>query len=59
MPHIPLKEWAKQRKISRRKAEYIAAARPDLVVLLPQQICRTIHAKCIDEDLDPAHILLR
>jgi hypothetical protein len=59
MTYIPLKQWAKKRKISRRKAEYLAEARPDLVGTMPQKIVRTVHVKCVDESLAPGDFALR
>ena len=50
---VTLKEWAKLHKISRRKAEYLAKARPDLVVMMPKVMAHTIHVKCVESQLKP------
>ena len=59
MTQLPLPEWAKKHNISRRKAEYLAAARPDLITMIPKKIERLVHVKAIDESIEPDEILLR
>jgi len=56
MSHTPIPQWAKARKMSRRKAEYIAKNYPEYVVLKPKKIVRTVFVKCLD---DSAPIELR
>lgn len=59
MSHSPIPVWAKARKVSRRKAEYLAKAFPQHVVLKPKKIVRTVFVKCLDDSFDPAQIPLR
>ena len=59
MPNIQLKQWAKRHRISRRKAEYLASVRPDLVVMVPQKVTRIIHVKAVDSSTKPDDFRLR
>jgi len=58
MNYLPIPQWAKKHKISRRKAEYLASSRPDFVVMVPKKITRIVHVKAIEASTKPDNFML-